>query len=239
MEPINITPEVIKLLEEFKKKGVKESIHTLEQALYPGRIQVFQKPQSSEFWIEGDGQKWAVKHVITRLQKEKKLIYQEKKEESPIKKVMNKVLKKEEDLHSASVLDLQAFIKKYMKGYKVAAKFKKEKLSDEENAAFWADLKKNYTEGITKAIEEEIYGGKKPNYRGMNKMSDEERALFKEQAKEEHEWFLDNLIWLAKPSKKYVQEHKKPTTNNYQHVAADLSSCVQNGIYIYRSSKIL
>lgn len=239
MEPINITPEVISLMEEFKKKGIKESISCLEQALYPGRIQVFQKPQSSEFWIEGDGQKWAVKHVITRLQKEKKLIYQEKKEESPIKKVMNKVLQKEEDLKPASVLDLQEFIQKYMKGYKVLAKYKKAKLTDEERSEFINDLNSKYTEGTTKAVREQIYGGKKPDYRNKNMMSDEERAKFEQQAKEEYEWYYHNLVWMAKPSKKYAKEHQAANTKNYGAVTEALRSCVVNGIITYRTSKIL
>lgn len=247
MKAINITPEVFKLLTEIVGKqavGHNAAAYALDKALDKEKVQVFKEEGTNIFWLENhDAPKYAVEFIKTRLKNDKGYTYRDdwKETKNPVKKAV-KVLKeavapKEEkqDLQLASLVDLKLFVKKYMKDYKMSAEFKAKTLDAETMSAFFKEVGSSYTDAISKMINK-IYGGEKPNYRNKNKMSEEERKQFDLNNHEEFNWFFENLVWLAKPSKKYIKEHKKFSTGNYMKVAADLSSCVQNSLCKYRTS---
>lgn len=238
MKAINITPEVIKMENQLRKKGSKVAGYVLDQALNKEDIQIFRETDGTYFWFENRGAaKYAVNHLKAQISKNMKLEYRDSWKEDKVEEIKEEIVEKEDeqDLHLASPIDLSEFIGKYMKGYRLPAKFKKEKeLEGEELSAFFTEVSKEYGESI-QLIVNKIFGGKKPNYRTKNRMDKEERMNFKKGCEDEFQFFFDTLVWLAKPSKKYIEEHHKPTTANYMKVAADLASCVKNSLYQYRA----
>lgn len=241
MKAINITPEVYKMVQDLSNDGIDAARYTLEKALDPEKLQVFKEVDSNIFWFENhDAPKYAVNHVKSNLIRRKGYVYRDdwKENEKPAVVEVVEEPKDDKDLHLANPDDLKLFVKKYMKDYQMAAKFKtKEQLEGDDMKDFFSEISDKYTAGIGVVINA-IYGGKKPNFRGKNKMNLKERKEFEANNREEFEWLLDNLIWLAKPSDKYLAEHKKFSTANYMKVSADLFSCVNNSLYHYRALKM-
>lgn len=237
MKAINITPDVYKMVKECSDKGVAAAKYALDRVLEPEKAQVFKEADSDVFWFEckDNPQKHEMDYLKARIIRTLKLTYRDewKKEVSSKETIKNKADKVKQDLQPASLIDLKLFVRKYMKGYKVSKDYKGKELTDEERTGFFNELGKNYTDGTNKVINE-IYGGKKPMFNKKTKMSQEEKEELDKQNREEFEWYFDNLIWLAKPSKEYCDKFKKFSTSNYLKVTADLRSCVCNGIYRYR-----
>lgn len=241
MKAINITPTVYKLMVDLKDKGVDASRYTLEKALEPELVQVFREVDSKYFWFEDHGApKYSIHHLKTRIARHLDLVYRddwkEDKKTTP-KSVAESVKIGEEELHKVSPEDLRAFVNSYMKNYKMSEAFKKETLTDKEMANFFAEVSKSFTAGINEIVTM-IYGGKKPEFSSKNKMTAEARKEFSKHNREEFDWFLDNIIWLGKPSETYLKNHRKFNTANYLKVTADLRSLVSNSLYQYRTLKM-
>lgn len=226
MKAINITNEVTKLLESIVTKqasGSSAAQYALDRAIKVNKLQIYKDQDSNVFWLKNNSApKYAVAFIKTRLKNDLDYVYTES---APKTVDLNKVAKK----------DLLLFIQEYMPGYKISSRFKAKQLSAKDRQEFFAELHKAYTDGISKIINQ-FYNGTKPSYRNRDKMTPEERELLDRGAREEFKWFFENLVWLAHPSAQYIQEHKKFSVHNYQILAADLSSCVQNGIYNLRAT---
>lgn len=130
--------------------------------------------------------------------------------------------------------DLKEFVNHYMNGYKISSAFKKKNLSEESKAKFFKEIGSNLTDGI-QVIVKRIFGGDKANYRQKRYLSSKELADYNFNCHQEFYWFLDTLKWLAKPSAKYMEQHRKFSIANYMRVSSDLRSVVTNSLFAYRT----